>query len=206
MTMLHGFSQTDNKVELSKYWMPSISFQENKKKKAMRGQEVKAAAWRRWNVRVHYWGSGGGEWEELTLSKLVNRLGSHGAWWGEEGAKGSGTESLAGREGNSPEPWALNRPGLWNDSDDSDRSMLDRLPSRTYTLQQNSLKYNRNVNPNHIGFILRKHTEQEPAHLGVEVEVWWVFRFWEVMLEEHLTECPPYINSCLYLSRMDRCH
>lgn len=55
-------------------------------------------------VKCHYWGSGGGEGEELTLSKLANRLGSHGAWWGEEGAKGSGTESLAGREENSPEP------------------------------------------------------------------------------------------------------
>lgn len=58
----------------------------------------------------HYWGSGEGE--GLTLSKLANRAGSRGAWWGEEGAKGSGTESLAGREENSPEPCALDRPRL----------------------------------------------------------------------------------------------
>lgn len=61
---------------------------------------------------LHYWGSGEEEGEELTLSKLANRAGSRGAWLGEEGAKGSDTESLAGREENSPDPCALNRPRL----------------------------------------------------------------------------------------------
>lgn len=139
--------------------------------------------------------TGDQEGEELTLSKLANRLGSLGAWLGEEGAKGSGTESLAGREENSPEPCALNRPRLWNDSDDSDRWMLDRLPLRTQTHKQTTQHSDTDdrvdIKENHLRFILVKHTEQEPAHLGVEVEVWLVFRFWAVMREVHLTECPP---------------
>lgn len=40
----------------------------------------------------------------LTLSKVANRSGSRGTWEGAEGAKGSGTVSLAGREEKSPIP------------------------------------------------------------------------------------------------------
>lgn len=45
--MFCGFSQTDYKVGLSEYWMTSFPGKKCKKKKAVWGQEVKAAAWRR---------------------------------------------------------------------------------------------------------------------------------------------------------------
>lgn len=94
------------KQESSKYWTRSLPG----KQKGCEGSRGQGCCIAQVKCQGHYWGSGEGEGEELTLSKLANRLGSHGAWWGEEGAKGSGTESLAGREENSADPWVLNRP------------------------------------------------------------------------------------------------
>ena len=75
--------------------------------------------------------------EVLTLSKLANRSGSLRAlWWGEDGAKGSATPSLAGceeeEEEKSPEP--AGRKGLLGkESDDSVLLVLDLLPTHTHT-------------------------------------------------------------------------
>lgn len=62
--------------------------------------------------------------------------------------------------------------------------------AHTQTTQHSETDDRVGVRENGLRFILMKHTEQEPAHLGVEVEVWLVFRFWAVMREVHLTECP----------------
>lgn len=102
MTMFCGFSQTDSKSRVVGILDDKFSWKEMQQVKGCVGSRGQGCCLE--EVKCHYWGSGGGEGEELTLSKLANRLGSHGAWWGEEGAKGSGTESLAGREENSPEP------------------------------------------------------------------------------------------------------
>lgn len=57
-------------------------------------------------------GEGEDEREELTLSKLANRSASRTLWQGgEEGAKGSATGSLAGREEEEEEKSP--RGGLW---------------------------------------------------------------------------------------------
>lgn len=71
----------------------------------------------------------------LTLSKLANPSGWRGGWRGEEGAKGSGAESLAGSDEKSP---AVMKPRRWNESDDSDRDTLDRFPATHKTQKQNT--------------------------------------------------------------------
>lgn len=80
---------------------------------AMKGAEKKAPARQMGKCYCRYSVSGEEEGGGvLTLSKLSNRSDSREAWHGAEGAKGSGTVSLAGREEVSSEPCDVNIPRL----------------------------------------------------------------------------------------------
>lgn len=191
MTRLCGFSQTDGKAESSKYWIMSISFQENQMKRAVRGREVKAAAWRRWNVRVHYWGSGRGGAHFIKAGEsvgvtwgLVGRGRGEGVWYRVFSGKGGELSRTLRLEQTTPLKWLGRLRSV-------DVGPLTFKDAHTQTTQHSETDDRVGVKENGLRFILMKHTEQEPAHLGVEVEVWLVFRFWAVMREVHLTECPP---------------
>lgn len=53
--------------------------------RAVRGREVKAVAWRRWKVRVHYWGSGGGGAHFIKAGESVGVTWGLVGWGGGEG-------------------------------------------------------------------------------------------------------------------------
>lgn len=159
--------------------------------RAVRGREVKAVAWRRWKIRVHYWGSGGGGAHFIKAGEsvgvtwgLVGWGRGEGVWYRVFSGEGGELSRTLRLEQTTPLKWLRRLRSV-------DVGPLTFKDTHKQTKQHSDTDDRVDVKENHLSFILIKHTEQEPAHLGVEVEVWLVFQFWAVMQEVHLTECPP---------------